>query len=1419
MKTTIRLIIVISLLVNVLNASAQTATVSYPFAVGRTSCGSGTGQVHFYTYNGGTNTISSITGTTGVVGRYTPQLRIGSSSSGAYQQRFTYDYSSISYNPADHYIYFLWTALSTFTGSGTVPRTYVWRWPAGTMPTDNTPASDRLDTLCSFQADILGVAFSNSGSAYVIDFTAAAPYKGMIRSINFTTRVMGPADTLALTGGAKIYASGSGDVAMSPSGQMFFVVNNKMFTPNYTAYTGTGANLTCTYIDTVRGMPAGSNFVGLTYAEGETVAAFSQGGCPFYEIDPLTAALSAISKSGTVYSAVDMASIVSGIGAAKKLVSVIPTGTPNQYDVVYDVYIRNYGNTDVANVQVTDDLTAINGAANVSNVTTSFISNPAGLVLNAAFNGNSNKNLLNGTGTLPNWPVANNNCTIRISCRLSNIQNGVVYYNSAVVTAVGYNSQNLRDSSTNGTIPDLNINDKPDDTGEGQPTPLLISLTPHTPPCASLTNVLYTQNFGTGTVLTTTIPAAIPGSGVTGVIGATDYAGSVIQPLATERFTITNNSQNADASHFISLTDHTGDVNGRMLIVNADAANTVLYRGAFTSPLCANQQYSVTFFAAFTGNASYQTVCDGFGGFKYPKIKIRVKDGVSGLVITELSTGDIFSTSWNRYGIKFTSPSSYTSIVFEMLNDAPGGCGNDIALDDIQFGSCDPLPVVKLNHINAGCLGESASFAAVLSDPGAVLGTPDYKWQVSNDGINWTDIATAPNNATYTIAAVSAGDVNKYYRALVASSGNLGNPNCRYASPSFFLVAGCDIDDDDDGIPDTVESGGVDPLDDDDLDGIENFRDTDYPGFTDINNDGINDHFDNDLDGIINELDLDSDNDGIPDVTEAGGVDTNGDGKIDGYSDTDNDGFSQNVDANNTGKNASGSGLALPDLDGDGIPNYFDLDSDNDGIPDTMEAFGADIDNDGKIDGYTDSDGDGFSDNVDGDVGNDGIAENAANALLKTGTDADNNGRADSYPYKNMDGDSRANPYDLDSDGDGITDVKEAQFTDADNNGRVDGAINADGRNTALSALLSLIIPNTDGTGRTNPYDIDSDDDGIPDNVEGLSTLGYLLPSGADTDGDGIDNSYDNFDGFGGKGISVYDYDGDTIPDYLDTDTDSDGIPDRVEGNDFNLNGLPDDNVTLTGIDTDGDGLDDRFDNNNSSAEATSAYMGNGGTINGDATPGSVTMVQHTAIASGLGCPSERDWRCIWYALNCDIISFKAVLHQQQVLLDWKLVCRQEVDHFVIERSTEGISFTGVLSVPGRAVVNETESYAEVDDISAVASDIIYYRLKTVLRSGRSTDGAIVAVRRKAKNITGITVAPNPVKDHVQLSIVCSETTEAGIVIIDAGGRVIYHHKEMIMAGASVLRLHQLNNLASGVYYLRFTTGDQVFSKKFNVLK
>lgn len=88
----------------------------------------------------------------------------------------------------------------------------------------------------------------------------------------------------------------------------------------------------------------------------------------------------------------------------------------------------------------------------------------------------------------------------------------------------------------------------------------------------------------------------------------------------------------------------------------------------------------------------------------------------------------------------------------------------------------------------------------------------------------------------------------------------------------------------------------------------------------------------------------------------------------------------------------------------------------------------------------------------------------------------------------------------------------------------------------------------TDGDSSPDYLDLDSDDDGIPDNAEAQVI-------GIDMDGDGIDDSFDvdvtggvdaNGDGIDDN-IALPDADGDGIPNYLETDSDSDGIDDVTE--------------------------------------------------------------------------------------------------------------------------------------------------------------------------------------------------------------------------------------------------------------------------------
>ena len=256
--------------------------------------------------------------------------------------------------------------------------------------------------------------------------------------------------------------------------------------------------------------------------------------------------------------------------------------------------------------------------------------------------------------------------------------------------------------------------------------------------------------------------------------------------------------------------------------------------------------------------------------------------------------------------------------------------------------------------------------------------------------------------------------------------------------------------------------------------------------------------------------------------------------------------------------------------------------------------------------------------------------------------------------------------------------------------------------------------------------------------------------------------------------------------------------------------------MTLTGVDTDGDGLDNRFDNNNSSVEGTSAYMGNGGSTSGDPTPGSITTVQRTAIA--LGCATERDWRCLPYALSCNIITFKLSELNNDVQLNWTVLCSQEADLFAVERSTDNQNFINIALIAGRRTVNENESYSAIDNINAINADIFYYRLRTTFRNGRESISNTILLRR-IKAGSDIQILPNPVKDKIQFLIDVKKTTVARIQLLDGTGKIMNQYTEALRQGSNVFMYSDPSGYPIGIYYLRAEIDGLILTRKFSVIK
>ncbi|WP_028522298.1 Ig-like domain-containing protein [Runella limosa] len=147
-----------------------------------------------------------------------------------------------------------------------------------------------------------------------------------------------------------------------------------------------------------------------------------------------------------------------------------------------------------------------------------------------------------------------------------------------------------------------------------------------------------------------------------------------------------------------------------------------------------------------------------------------------------------------------------------------------------------------------------------------------------------------------------------------------------------------------------------------------------------------------------------------------------------------------------------------------------------------------------------DTDGDGIPDTTDLDDDNDGILDTVENAAVCSTVLFNGVANAD------CDGDGIPNQLDLDSDNDGLNDVNEAGGTDANGDGFADGTPDAI-TGIPASAGNGITPSNTDGTGGSDPYDLDSDNDGQTDLAEGGLNASILDP-----DGDGIVNCAANCD-------------------------------------------------------------------------------------------------------------------------------------------------------------------------------------------------------------------------------------------------------------------------------------------------------------------
>jgi hypothetical protein len=247
---------------------------------------------------------------------------------------------------------------------------------------------------------------------------------------------------------------------------------------------------------------------------------------------------------------------------------------------------------------------------------------------------------------------------------------------------------------------------------------------------------------------------------------------------------------------------------GYMLLVNADLATSEAYHQVI-SGLCPNTYYQ---FSAWIKNVCPNCGIDSNGTATYkpgvlPNLTLAVDS------IDRLSSGSMDTLGWQQRGFVFLTGPAETSITISIRNNAPGGGGNDWALDDISLATCPPNLLLTPDKPDTLCQGADDTIRFAIS--AFVNNYTHWALQKSLDGgSTWVpaglDTLNRPDTGTVvpvlnTTTGLYQDTVTRYfqvpattsttiYSLTVASTvANLSSSTCHYTTnqPKYVVGVNC----------------------------------------------------------------------------------------------------------------------------------------------------------------------------------------------------------------------------------------------------------------------------------------------------------------------------------------------------------------------------------------------------------------------------------------------------------------------------------------------------------------------------------------------------------------------------------------------------------------------------------------------------
>ncbi|WP_256011443.1 T9SS type A sorting domain-containing protein [Desertivirga xinjiangensis] len=164
------------------------------------------------------------------------------------------------------------------------------------------------------------------------------------------------------------------------------------------------------------------------------------------------------------------------------------------------------------------------------------------------------------------------------------------------------------------------------------------------------------------------------------------------------------------------------------------------------------------------------------------------------------------------------------------------------------------------------------------------------------------------------------------------------------------------------------------------------------------------------------------------------------------------------------------------------------------------------------------------------------------------------------------------------------------------------------------------------------------------------------------------------------------------------------------------------------------------------------------------------------------------------------LTSYNLKRETEGIKISWTTGSETNNRHFIIERSSDGRSFTTLQTIEGKGNYIGNSEYIFYD--KKPLSGIAYYRLMQVDFDGRTTDLGLESIRYSLESKVELTVYPNPVTDKVSISLTNSPLKLADIAMFDMNGSIA--HKEVNVNIENGCQIN-VDHLRKGQYLIKIS--------------